>query len=322
MRKCSSGHAPHSCPAGELRGCRILGSMGRSSGARPSGSKPGERAADLRHGPGPGRAAGRGLAARPRRRRRPARSTHAHDFPSIVYFEAPGTLPIGHRAWRSPRATCSSSRPGEVIGPFDSARRARARGWAVSFTRRRARPGRARLVTRLARPSAAVPLRAGPRSGRCGWPCPPDDRADVDGAGRALERELRERRDGYREAALAQLMLLLVQVSRLAADVVGDLRVNQEPLLAEVFAVIERRYPEPLSLRDVAAGGEPLAGPPHHDGAAPDRPHRPGVDHRPADGGRPGGCSPGRTCRSGRSAGGSATPTRATSPGCSGRCTA
>ena len=47
-------------------------------------------------------------------------------------------------------------------------------------------------------------------------------------------------------------MLLLVGVSRLAADVVGDLRLNEEPLLAEVFAVIERRYPEPLSLRDVA----------------------------------------------------------------------
>lgn len=35
-------------------------------------------------------------------------------------------------------------------------------------------------------------------------------------------------------------------------DVVGDLRLNDEPLLAEVFAVIERRYAEPLSLRDVA----------------------------------------------------------------------
>ena len=51
---------------------------------------------------------------------------------------------------------------------------------------------------------------------------------------------------------LAHLTLLLVEVARLAADVVGDLRVNREPLLADVFAVIERRYPEPLSLRDVA----------------------------------------------------------------------
>lgn len=58
--------------------------------------------------------------------------------------------------------------------------------------------------------------------------------------------------DGYREAVLANLVLLLVGVSRLAADVVGDLRENREPLLAEVFEVIERRYPQPLSLRDVA----------------------------------------------------------------------
>ncbi|MFE0250802.1 helix-turn-helix transcriptional regulator [Streptomyces sp. NPDC059010] len=41
-------------------------------------------------------------------------------------------------------------------------------------------------------------------------------------------------------------------MSRLAADVVGDLRENREPLLAEVFEVIEQRYPQPLSLRDVA----------------------------------------------------------------------
>ena len=64
--------------------------------------------------------------------------------------------------------------------------------------------------------------------------------------------ELSERADGYREAVLAHLTLLLVEVARLAADVVGDLRVNREPLLADVFAVIERRYAEPLSLRDVA----------------------------------------------------------------------
>ncbi len=34
---------------------------------------------------------------------------------------------------------------------------------------------------------------------------------------------------------------------------VGDLRENREPMLAAVFEVIERRYAEPLSLRDVAA---------------------------------------------------------------------
>jgi AraC-like DNA-binding protein len=35
-------------------------------------------------------------------------------------------------------------------------------------------------------------------------------------------------------------------------DVAGDLRLQDEPLLAEVFGVIEERYGEPLSLKDVA----------------------------------------------------------------------
>jgi len=64
--------------------------------------------------------------------------------------------------------------------------------------------------------------------------------------------ELRRRRDGYREALLAHLTLLLVELSRLATDVVGDLRLKDEPLLAEVFSFIEERYREPISLKDVA----------------------------------------------------------------------
>ena len=47
-------------------------------------------------------------------------------------------------------------------------------------------------------------------------------------------------------------MLLLVGISRLAAEVVGDLRLNDEPLLAEVFGCIEDRYQDPVSLKDVA----------------------------------------------------------------------
>jgi len=67
-----------------------------------------------------------------------------------------------------------------------------------------------------------------------------------------LERELRERREGHAEAALAQLTLMLVELARLAADVPGHLRLRDEPLLAAVFDVIERRYAEPISLREVA----------------------------------------------------------------------
>jgi len=68
----------------------------------------------------------------------------------------------------------------------------------------------------------------------------------------SIETELAERQDGYQQAALAHLTLLLIDVARLAGDVVDDLRRSGEPLLADVFAVIDRRLGEPLSLCDVA----------------------------------------------------------------------
>ena len=68
----------------------------------------------------------------------------------------------------------------------------------------------------------------------------------------SIETELADRKEGYRQAALAHLTLLLIDVARLAGDVVGDLRRSGEPLLAEVFTVIDRHRGEPLSLRDVA----------------------------------------------------------------------
>ena len=73
-----------------------------------------------------------------------------------------------------------------------------------------------------------------------------------DGSIGSIEDELAARRDGYQQAALAHLTLLLIEIARLAGDVVDDLRRSGEPLLADVFAVIERRHSEALSLRDVA----------------------------------------------------------------------
>ncbi|MBB5918609.1 AraC-like DNA-binding protein [Nocardia transvalensis] len=81
---------------------------------------------------------------------------------------------------------------------------------------------------------------------------PPPRRALWDDTITAIETELTERLEGYRQAASAHLTLLLIELARLAADVVGDLRRSGEPLLAEVFDVIEKRHGEPLSLRDVA----------------------------------------------------------------------
>ncbi|GAB3006019.1 helix-turn-helix transcriptional regulator [Mycobacterium bourgelatii] len=77
-------------------------------------------------------------------------------------------------------------------------------------------------------------------------------RATWDNAIRSIETELAGGEEGYRQAALAHLTLLLIELARLARDVVDDLRRSGEPLLADVFAVIDRRLGERLSLRDVA----------------------------------------------------------------------
>jgi AraC family transcriptional activator of pobA len=77
-------------------------------------------------------------------------------------------------------------------------------------------------------------------------------RANWNSAIESIETELAERRDGYQQAALAHLTLLLIDLARLAGDVVGDLRRSGEPMLAEVFAIIDRRHSEQLSLCDVA----------------------------------------------------------------------
>lgn len=68
----------------------------------------------------------------------------------------------------------------------------------------------------------------------------------------SIESELTTRQESYRQAALAHLTLLLIELARLAGDIVDDLRRSGEPLLADVFAVIDRRLGESLSLRDVA----------------------------------------------------------------------
>lgn len=81
---------------------------------------------------------------------------------------------------------------------------------------------------------------------------PPERRPLWSATVSAIETELSDRKEGYRQAALAYLTVLLVDVARLAEDVVGDLRRSNEALLAEVFDTIEQRFAQPLSPREVA----------------------------------------------------------------------
>jgi AraC family transcriptional regulator, transcriptional activator of pobA len=81
---------------------------------------------------------------------------------------------------------------------------------------------------------------------------PTTRRAAWDAAITSIEAELATQDEGYRQATLAHLTVLLIDLARLAHDVIGDLRRSGEPLLADVFAIIDRRHTTPLSLRDVA----------------------------------------------------------------------
>jgi AraC family transcriptional activator of pobA len=178
---------------------------------------------------------------------------HAHDFPLITYFAEPGgAMTAGGRRRPIAGGDVFVIAPGDVMGPFDPAADQQPRGWGVSFTPDAFGPDVPGSYLAWRTHPLLSPFVRGAASGALRLSVPPAARPEWSTRIEALRRELTERPDGYWEAALAHLTLLLVAVSRLAGDVVDDLRDNREPLLAEVFAVIERRYPEPLSLRDVA----------------------------------------------------------------------
>src|SRR5579875_777990 len=165
------------------------------------------------------------------------RGRHIHDFPALWYVHATGLVYV--------------VAPGEVI---DLERVSRTEGGVGLFFDPGALDGDGRSPWPAWR---AHPLLFPFLHGRSGalleLTVPAKRRPVWDATIGSIEAELATRREGYRQAALAYLTLLLIDLARLAGDVVGDLRRSGEPLLAEVFAVIDRRYGEPLSLRDVAA---------------------------------------------------------------------
>jgi AraC family transcriptional activator of pobA len=181
------------------------------------------------------------------------RNPHAHDFLVLVYFDrGGGELRIDDRSWSVATGDVLVVAPGEVVTPEWTGSIEGAAAWAVSFP-----PDAVEAHT----PGTLGSWRAHPllfpfvgrrAGGTQRLQVPEAERPEWSRRVADLDRELRQRRDGYADAVLAQLTLLLVDLARLAADVPGHLRLRDEPLLASVFDVIESRYGEPISLRDVA----------------------------------------------------------------------
>lgn len=178
---------------------------------------------------------------------------HAHDFPMLVYFErGGGSMRVGNREWPAEAGDVYIVAPGEVVGTNDASGLKEAEGWGVFFSAEilgSQIPGA--FLSWRSHP-LLFPFVRGIAEGAQRMRIPPAARPVWSNRLCALEHELRQRRDGYREAVLAHLTLLLVGLGRLAADIVGDLKLKDEPLLATVFGFIDEHYSERISLRDVA----------------------------------------------------------------------
>lgn len=164
------------------------------------------------------------------------RGRHIHDFPALWYLPAAGLVYV--------------AAAGQVLDP--GRLELRDAGVAVFFD-----PAALGEDARSPWPAwraypLLFPFLHGHAGGILRLELPTGRRAAWDAAINSIETELLARQDGYRQAALAHLTLLLIDLARLAGPVVAELRRTGEPLLAEVFEVIDRRRAEPLSLRDVA----------------------------------------------------------------------
>lgn len=162
---------------------------------------------------------------------------HIHDFPLLTYLSESGSVYV--------------VAAGEPIEPVLI--RGRLDAVAVFFDPATLGDGtRSPLPTWRSHP-LLFPFLHGGTAGLLHLQVPPDRKMFWVNVIDAIEAELSTRREGYRQAALAHLTLLLIDLARMTDDVATDLRRSGEPLIAEVFALIERRMGEPLSLRDVAA---------------------------------------------------------------------
>jgi AraC family transcriptional activator of pobA len=182
----------------------------------------------------------------------PAYVAHAHDFLVVAWFDrGGGSLAVDGRAWPVRAGDLFVIAPGEVVAPEWTGDVSGASAWTVFFP----------VDTVDARIGAGVSWRSHPLlfpfvgtrvGGLQRLHLPEAEWVTWSRRFADLSDELAGRRDGFDAAAQALLTLLLVDLARLAADVVEHLRLADEPLLAAVFDLVERRFAEPISTRDIA----------------------------------------------------------------------
>ncbi|MBC3194350.1 helix-turn-helix transcriptional regulator [Pseudonocardia sp. C8] len=180
-----------------------------------------------------------------------ARGVHAHDFLTLHYVvDGRWARRVDGRMWEGTAGDVLVVAPGAVIGAADDAPPSSGDAYTVLFPAEAVDPGAATPLASWHGHPLLAPFVGGHRGGAQRLTVPVPDRPGWLDRLRALDAELTDRRDGYAEAARAHLTLLLVALGRLQEDVPAE---AADPLLAAVFALVEDRFREPVSLRDVAA---------------------------------------------------------------------
>jgi len=179
---------------------------------------------------------------------------HAHDFVTLVLVDqGDSELGVDGRVNRVLPGDLLIIAPGEVVTPGTAHSHRRADGvdgWAVFFDPHLL-TGSSIIPPSWSRQPLLLPTGRGPSAAQH-LRVPEEEMVAWLARFACLHAEQAERRDGFTEAALAHLVLLLVDVAMLAERTGPTERLRDEPLLAKVFAVIDERYSDQLSLRDVA----------------------------------------------------------------------
>jgi AraC family transcriptional activator of pobA len=189
---------------------------------------------------------GRGAASRA------PKGLHAHRFPVVLYFERKGGVHrVGAREWPVESGDVHFVAPGEVHDWAGLGKE--PRGWSLLFM-----PDALEAPSGITR--AAVPqpddrlwlpfVRSADRPPRANVPLP--QRALWEERFALLCKEMEKKRFGYEEIAQSYLRIILVELSRLIAPSIVGFSARQQPLLAELFAVVERRFADRLSTSQVA----------------------------------------------------------------------
>lgn len=189
---------------------------------------------------------------------------HVHRFLFLIYFERGGGWQrVGAERRDAKTGDLFLIAPGETHDGDASLLRAKAKAWVVCFTPDALDPRHSQTGAffYLLNNPLLLPFFRSAGKGIGHVTIKREAHPAWSRRLQALEAELLRRQTGYREAARAQLTLLLVDAARLTTEAFGEIPIQKGPLLTKVFDFIDVHYAKPISSVDVAEANPPRSEP-------------------------------------------------------------